>query len=41
MVRGIEELSAKETIAGRDWRTLMENTPSAVHWTELPLFKEF
>ena len=41
MKRGIEELSAKETIPGRDWRTLMENTPSAIVWTDLELFKEF
>jgi cell division protease FtsH len=41
MTRGIEELSAKETIPGRDWRQLMENTASGVRWQDLPLFVEF
>ncbi len=41
MIRGAAELFERETIAGRDWRQLMESIPSEVVWTELPLFKEF
>jgi hypothetical protein len=41
MKRGIEELNAKETIPGRDWRALMEATASALRWQDLPLFAQF
>ena len=41
MAVGVKELGEHETIAGRDWRGLMERVPSEVVWTDLPVFKEF